>query len=386
MKALLTISRIIIGVLFIFSGMVKANDPAGLSYKMQEFFEVWGWDGLHNYTLALAIVMIAFEIIAGVAVLLGWQMRLFSWLLMALIVFFTFLTGYALLSGKIKTCGCFGDCLPITPLQSFLKDLLLTALIFFVLLNYKKIKPVFNTAISSIILIIVTLLSFDTQWYVLKHLPFKDCLPYKKGTGIIGQTQAPPGSVPDSTVISFVYKKAGKEVEFTADKFPEDFDETMYTYVKRYDKVVRKGNAEPPIKDFVLLLPNGNDTTQQILQQNGDKIFVFTQGINENRAAWLKHLKEVVAISNQKNIPVYFITNNEKNIESWLQQANLFNKVVLLRCDLVAIKTAARANPTIYHLQKDVIKNKWGYADFNETVTAVTGLSVAKKTGDAATE
>src|SRR5437016_3413120 len=107
MKILVNLARIIVGILFIFSGLVKANDPLGLSYKMQEFFEVWGWDFLNDYTLAFSVLMIAFEIIAGVAVLLGWRMKLFSWLLLLLIIFFTFLTGYAVFSGKIRTCGCF---------------------------------------------------------------------------------------------------------------------------------------------------------------------------------------------------------------------------------------------------------------------------------------
>src|SRR3982751_2610653 len=100
MKIAIAIIRIIVGLLFIFSGLIKANDPSGLSYKMQEFFEVWGLESLDNYTLALALIMNAFEIVAGVAVLLGWRMKLFNWLLLILIVFFTFLTGYALFSGK----------------------------------------------------------------------------------------------------------------------------------------------------------------------------------------------------------------------------------------------------------------------------------------------
>src|SRR3989337_177767 len=129
MKTIIGISRIIVGILFIFSGLVKANDPLGLSYKMQEFFEVWGMHGWNDYTLAFSVLMIAFEIIAGVAVLLGWKMHLFSWLLLLLTIFFTFLTGYAVFSGKIKECGCFGDCLPLTAQQSFIKDLLLLLLI-----------------------------------------------------------------------------------------------------------------------------------------------------------------------------------------------------------------------------------------------------------------
>ncbi|MEI9945418.1 MAG: MauE/DoxX family redox-associated membrane protein [Chitinophagaceae bacterium] len=131
MKPSVTIARLIVGILFIFSGLIKANDPLSLSYKMQEFFEIWNtglasssfflknglisvFDLLHEHSLFLSIVMIAFEIIAGVALLLGWRMKLFSWLLLLLIIFFTFLTGYAYLSGKFKNCGCFGDCIPIT--------------------------------------------------------------------------------------------------------------------------------------------------------------------------------------------------------------------------------------------------------------------------------
>src|SRR5215831_606048 len=156
MKPVLNITRILVGVLFIFSGLVKANDPLGLSYKMKEFFEIWNSDlehssfflrnilinlfqYLHEHSLTLSIFMIAFEIIAGVALLLGWRMKIFSWLLLLLIVFFTFLTGYAFYSGRFTNCGCFGDCIPITPQTSFLKDIILTVLIIFLFANRRNI-------------------------------------------------------------------------------------------------------------------------------------------------------------------------------------------------------------------------------------------------------
>src|ERR1700680_3186612 len=142
MKLLLSIIRVIVGILFIFSGLVKADDPLGLSYKMQEFFEVWNFHWLDNYTLAFSIIMIVFEIVAGVAVLLGWRMKLFSWLLLLLIIFFTFLTGYAYLSGKVRECGCFGDCIPLTAGESFCKDLILTLLIVFLFIFRDRIRPV----------------------------------------------------------------------------------------------------------------------------------------------------------------------------------------------------------------------------------------------------
>src|SRR5258708_6852773 len=153
MKILISFVRFIVGVLFIFSGLVKANDPLGLSYKMQEFFEVWNFHWLDNFTLAFSIIMIVFEIVAGVAVLLGWQMKLFSWLLLILIVFFTFLTGYAYLSGKVRECGCFGDCIPLTAGESFSKDLILLVLILFLFAQQKKIPSALSRVGSVAVLV-----------------------------------------------------------------------------------------------------------------------------------------------------------------------------------------------------------------------------------------
>src|SRR5664279_5378380 len=136
-KTFLNTARLLVGILFIFSGLIKANDPLGLSYKMQEFFEVWNMPALDAYTLGFSIVMIVFEILAGVAVIIGWRMRLFAWLLLLLIIFFSFLTGYAVLSGKIRECGCFGNCIPLQAMQSFAKDLILLALI---LISYTHLR------------------------------------------------------------------------------------------------------------------------------------------------------------------------------------------------------------------------------------------------------
>ncbi|HQZ50141.1 MAG TPA: DoxX family membrane protein, partial [Chitinophagaceae bacterium] len=141
MKIAVTVIRIIVGLLFVFSGLVKANDPLGLSYKMQEFFEIWNLHQFNSWTLLMSVLMNAFEIIAGTALIVGWRIKLFSWLLLLLIVFFTFLTGYTYITGMPKNCGCFGDCLPISSKTSFLKDVALTIMIVFLFWKQKYIKP-----------------------------------------------------------------------------------------------------------------------------------------------------------------------------------------------------------------------------------------------------
>ena len=371
MKTLLTIARVIVGILFIFSGLVKANDPLGLSYKMQEFFEVWGWNFFNDFTLSFSTLMIAFEIIAGVAVLLGWRMKLFSWLLLLLIIFFTFLTGYAVLSGKIRTCGCFGDCIPLTAVQSFTKDLILTALIVFIFIFRNQVQPVFSAKASSRILVVTVLFSFALQGYVFKHLPIVDCLPYKLGKNIQQQMKVPAGAVPDSSVITFVYNKQGKQVEFTADKFPEDFDDSLYHFVRRYDKLIREGNAQPAIKDFVLTSLDGTDSTQAILNQKGTMLFLFVKDdMNSNYdRKENQQLRDIAAYAKTKSIPLYLITNTREAIAEFASATK--DSVTTFLCDAVGIKTAARANPTLYILKDAVIQGKWAYADFGKAAERI---------------
>jgi uncharacterized membrane protein YphA (DoxX/SURF4 family) len=372
MKLLLNISRIVVGVLFIFSGLVKANDPLGLSYKMQEFFEVWHLYFSDSYTLVFSVLMIAFEIIAGVAVLAGWKMNLFSWLLLLLIIFFTFLTGYAVFSGKIKECGCFGDCIKLTANQSFLKDLGLLLLIGFIFLNRHKIKPLLSPANSFLVIIFTTIFCFAFQWFVLVHLPVVDCLPYKKGHNISEKMKIPPGAIPDSTVISFVYNVNGKETEFSSDNFPEDFNDSVYKFVRRYDKLVRKGNAEAAIKDFGLTTVYGNDTTEAILQKDGYTLLLFVKN-GYSKGEWIDVLSAINSVSSQKQIERYIVTNIA--IDRLRTEApGEFHDLIPLLCDATAIKTAARANPTLYLLRKGTILNKWSYADFDKALMELQKL------------
>ncbi|HEY8969587.1 MAG TPA: BT_3928 family protein [Puia sp.] len=376
MKILVGIARIIVGVLFIFSGLVKANDPLGLSYKMQEFFEVWNFHWLDNYTLIFSIVMIVFEIVAGVAILLGWRMRLFSWLLLLLIIFFTFLTGYAYLSGKVRECGCFGDCIPLSAGQSFSKDLILLALILFLFFAQRRIKPLLPQAASISILVLATVLSVAFQWHVLIHLPAVDCLPYRAGTNMPEKMKAPPGSIPDSTVITMIYNKNGKQVEIVGNNFPADFDDS-YKFVSRYDKLVRKGNAEPAIKDFVLTTEAGTDTTQAVLEEDGFKLFLFTKQLDEYPVPWVKEFSLIYTMAKAKHIPLYFITGNYDNVVDWTRKAGISDGVSILKCDATAIKTAARANPTLYLLKKGTILQKWSYADFELALPSINELPAA---------
>ena len=389
MKPVLNITRFIVGLLFIFSGLVKANDPLGLSYKMQEFFEIWNegltkssffinnvlvhlFQFLHDHSLALSVIIISFEIIAGVAVLLGWKMKLFSWLLLALIIFFTFLTGYAYYSGKFKNCGCFGDCLPISPLASFLKDVLLTTLIVFIFVHRKKIIPAFPRKINAGIMGITTLFSFGIQLYVLNYLPIVDCLPFKEGNSIHEKMKIPAGAIPDSFAIRFIYEKDRKQYEFSPNELPADLE--SYKFKDRKDKLIRKGNAEPPIKGFSLSGITNVDSTDIILSKPYC-ILLFCENFSTPVSKWQKSFSEIYSEAKNKNIPVYLVTTSPEEALKVIR-ATSFADIPVFKCDYTAIRTAARANPCLYLLENGVIIEKWSYKNMNEIKERLSKIPV----------
>jgi hypothetical protein len=339
-----------VGLLFIFSGLIKANDPLGLSYKMQEFFDVWGMNFFSDYTLALALIMNTLEIVAGIALLIQFPYKQTLWLLLALIVFFTFLTGYAFLSGKIKTCGCFGDCIPLTPKTSFIKDIVLFVAIVILLFNHKKNKTSLHKGLGIFILLVSVLGVGYGQNYVLTHLPVFDCLPYKIGNDIIEKMKKPAGAIPDSISIQMEFEKNGKLFSFDANHLPENFDST-YIYKNRKEVVISKGNGlQAAIAEFGLNTMNGEDSTAAIFSIPVPYVLVFAGKI-ENTIPWEDLLKKL----HEKYKYVYIVSADKEGTK------NILAKESILIGDITMIKTAARVWPTVMVMNGASIMQKKSY-------------------------
>lgn len=378
MKIAVRISQVLVAVLFIISGLVKANDPLGLAYKMEEFFELWSaglqqgrflhqiLSSLHTSSLSLSITIITLEILLGVALLLGWRNKLVVWMIFLLILFFTFLTGYAYLSGKFTNCGCFGDCLPISPLASFIKDIALLLLSALLLVGQRHIKPLLFKLATSLILIFSLVFSLMLQWYVLNYLPVVDCLPFKAGNNIPQLMKPPPGAVSDSFAIRFIYEKNGQQYEFAPEELPSDF--TTYTFVDRKQTLVRKGNADAPIKGFSLT-GDSRDEMSGNLVDSADAVLampqvllVFALSFDEG---WINNISKSLKLATQQNLPVYIVSaNREVGMKTF--GATGINPVQIFNTDFTIVRTVARTNPTVLYLEKGVIRKKWAENEINE--------------------
>jgi len=353
MQNFLKILRWSVGLLFIFSGLIKANDPLGLSYKMQEFFDVWGIAFLSDYTLGFALVMNTLEIVAGIALIIQYPYKQTLWLLLGLIVFFSFLTGYALFSGKIKTCGCFGDCIPLTPKTSFIKDIVLLISIVILLIYHKKTKLNTNKYLGIFVLLLTSSAVGYGQYYVMAHLPVIDCLPYKVGNDIVDKMKEPEGAIKDSISIQMEFEKAGKTYFFDANHFPENFD-SSYKYKNRKEVLVSKGNGLlPAIVDFEITNSKGIDTSKQLFATEIPYVLVFTGKIDAN-VPW----ENLLSSLHKKYKLVYIVTADKAGAQQFLAKENI------LIGDITMLKTAARVWPSILVMNGSTIMQKTSYIDF----------------------
>jgi hypothetical protein len=356
MQKFLKILRWTVGILFIFSGLIKANDPLGLSYKMDEFLSAWGISLLGDKTtLYFAFSMNILEIVAGLALIIKFPYKQTLWLLFGLIVFFSFLTGYALFSGKIKTCGCFGDCIPLTPKTSFIKDVLLLISIIILLFNQKKVKSKIKSSVGITILIFASLVVGYAQYYVLNHLPFIDCLPYKAGTDIAKKMNLPEGAIKDSVSIIILYKKNEKLYSFDAKNpasMPDDID--SYTYIDTKIDTISKGNGmKAETSNFVLYSTAGPSITNEVFANKKPYVLIFSDKIEKN-VPWTNIIEKV-----KKNYDKLYIVNNDTTLA-----LSLYPKENVLFIDNTLLKEVARVWPTIYIMNGSVITQKKSYIDF----------------------
>jgi uncharacterized membrane protein YphA (DoxX/SURF4 family) len=363
MRIAVNIIRVLVGLLLIFSGLVKANDPIGLSLKMEEFFEVWNTMWANKFSLALSVFMIAFEIIAGVALLVGWKFKQWTLAVLLMMIFFTFLTGYAAYSGKFKTCGCFGDCLPIPAKASFIKDIILTLMILLLFIKHRLVKPIMDFKWCLVVLLCTTVFSFLIQNYALSHLPFKDCLSFKEGNNILAEKVVVAGK----KELTFFYKKDGKEYTYTDNNFPTWIEDTTYVFDRREEKVLSTGNEGSIMRDFNLTTEFGNDTTQQLFSEKGNLLFVFVNTIVTEADAYMKELLDLATETKAKNIPLFVVTNLAE------ENRPLFSKmgVQVLFCDKKPIVAAARTTPAAMFTTDATIMWKYSYNDFNKAIRKV---------------
>jgi len=359
MKYLVNISRILVGLLFIFSGLIKINDPVGFSFKLEEYFgpTVFNIDFLLPYVLPLAIFIVVLEVLLGVFLLIGLKKEFTIYSLFAMIVFFTFLTWYSAYFNKVTDCGCFGDAIKLTPWESFTKDVILLVLIVIIMIGLKYIKPLFNNKLLYIFPSISLILCIVIVNQVLSHLPLIDFRPYKVGANIIDNMVIPEDSKKAVFRYDWLFNINGeKKVISTSGNFPD----SEGTFVSVDTELIEEG-YEPPILDFSMELGD-IDYTDVLMKEQKLIIFVF-YNISKTNSDAIVGLKETVELAVINDYKVIGLTaSGEIDVNSFESENDI--DIDFYFCDETALKTIVRSNPAAIKLHEGTIIQKTHWNDF----------------------
>ncbi|WP_295651899.1 BT_3928 family protein [uncultured Mucilaginibacter sp.] len=361
----LWICRIFVGVLFIFSGLIKANDPLGFSYKLEEYFGVFHMQFLNNLSVALAIFLCALEMFFGFALLIGTRGKQVAWGLLLLIIFFSFLTFYSAAFKVVQTCGCFGDAIVLTPWQSFGKDMVLLLLILVIFKKRAEIQPLFKPLAEKRITYIAIILSFGVGIYTYNFLPVIDFLPYKVGANILDEMKTPPGAQPDQFEITYHLKnsKTGEEKVMNDKDYIKSGiwkDNSWKIVGDPENKLIKKGFS-PKIVDLAINDASGSNYTNELLSNPFYNLMIVAYDLDKTDAKAMGRLNAIALdLAQNYNIRTVILTSNSaKDADAYSKANHLFSEVFY--ADEVPLKSMVRANPGVLLLKNGTIINKWHY-------------------------
>ncbi len=352
MQLISNIARILVGILFIFSGLIKVNDPVGTAIKLEEYFNVFAIDfspfflNFIPIALFLSVFLSVLEVVLGIAVLVNYKIKITSWILLGMIIFFTFLTFYSAYFNKVTDCGCFGDAIKLTPWQSFYKDLVLLVLIIIIFIRREDFTAFLPSRFRHAVMASFTIIFVIIAVYAIEHLPYIDFRAYKVGADI-------PALMQPSAPLQYAYimEKDGKEERLEA--YPSG-DE--YTFK---EMILTNPEVQPKIFDYSLWNDDGEFTEASF---QGNKLLIIVHEVTKANDDSFKDINRLVSeLVSQPVESVAVTASNAEAFEAFRHEIQL--AVPYYFADATVLKTIMRSNPGMVLLKDGVVVGKWHYND-----------------------
>lgn len=369
MKFIRNISRIFVGLVFVFSGFVKAVDPWGTAIKFTDYFNAFGLEFLVSWAFPLGVVMIIAEFIIGFSLITHSKVKLGALGALIFMSFFTPLTLWLALKNPVSDCGCFGDAIILTNWQTFFKNMVIIIPTILVFWQRKKFNPKFSCMMQWNIVGVGALFVGFIIWYSFVHLPIIDFLPFKEGTHLQDLMKAPEGAPKDEYAQMITLKDTtnGKNIEVDVNKYTADSTYwgtgTRYKYVSISEpKLIKKGYT-PPIHDFNIFDKQNNNYIDTALNYHG-YVLVFTSWKVEKASN--KNIEKVNTLYNytlNNKILFYALTSS---LQEYIDTFVVKNKIPFpfYMCDETTLKSMVRSNPGLMLLKNGTVIKKWSYFDF----------------------
>lgn len=353
---MVNLCRFVLGGTFIFSGFVKAIDPLGSFYKIQDYLVAFGMgEWFPSYAmLFFAILLSAIEFCIGIFLFMGIRRRLASSLALLLMCVMTPLTLYLAIADPVSDCGCFGDAVVLTNWQTFGKNVFLLFAAIVVFRERKQLIRFVTLKVEWMVSLYTILYIFVLSFGCLRDLPILDFRPYRIGVNIVEGMEVPEGAEPSIFETRFVLEKDGNRQEFGL----EDYPDSTWTFIEARTILKKKG-YEPPIHDFSLLeVETGEDITERVLSDDGYTFLLIAHRIEEADDSNIDLVNEVYDYCVEYGYTFYGVTSSsEEEIEYWCDRTGA--EYPFCQMDDITLKTIIRSNPGLLLLKHGTILNKW---------------------------
>ncbi|MCD8288402.1 MAG: triose-phosphate isomerase [Prevotella sp.] len=349
--------RIIVALTFVLSGYVKAVDPLGTQYKIEDYAAALGAAHLLPgiVTLAASIALSAFEFCLGIMLLLAVKKRLATLLALIFIALMTAVTIWIYAADPVQDCGCFGDAIHLTNGQSLLKNIILLALAAIMYAWHDRMVRFLSDGNSSIAFSYSVLFVIITALYCLYYLPLFDFRPYRVGTNIIEAMTVPAGAAQPEFETTFIMKKNGQTKEFRL----EDYPDSSWTFVDSKTSMVKEGFL-PAIHDFAIQTADGTDITDSILLTPGYTFLLIAPYLEKADDANFGPIDQIYEYAQDNGYPFLCLTSSgTRAIRRW--QDSTGAEYPFFFTDGTTLKTVIRSNPGLILLKDGVIIQKWSH-------------------------
>lgn len=352
---IVNISRLLLSLTFIFSGFVKAVDPLGTQYKLEDYFAAMSLDGIFPSWVFLcgSVLMSALEVMIGIQLLFAINRRIISKLALLFMIVMTGLTVWIYLADPVEDCGCFGDAVILTNGQTLAKNIVLLVCAVIVALWPMKMPRMVGLSNQWIVFHYSLIFIFAVSIYCIRYLPIFDFRPYHIGANISEGMEIPEGAEQPVFETTFIMEKDGEKKEFTIDNYPD----STWTFIDSKTVKVKAG-YEPPIHDFFLQDSEGDDITDAVLSRPGYSLLLVAPYMELADDTNFGHINTIYDYARRQNIPFYCLTASEENaIQHWIDITGA--EYPFCKCDGLTLKTMIRSNPGLMLLKEGTVAAKW---------------------------
>lgn len=351
---ILLIARIIFGLVFLFSGFVKAVDPLGTAYKISDYLEAFSLTSLDFLAFPASLLLIATEFTIGFNILFNVHLKASTWIASLFMLVMTPVTLYLAISNPISDCGCFGDAIVMTNWQTFYKNVVLCIILAIIAILQNHTRPWLSNWGAWVVTLLPILISFGISIYCYNLLPIIDFRPYKIGNNIIEGMQIPEDAPLDKYETTFFYEKDGVEQAFTLDNYPAE--DSTWTFVRQESKLIEQGFV-PPIHDFSIITEDG-DITDLVLEDTGYTLLVISHKVEKASTKNIKCVKSTISNAKKAGANVIWLTSSySDDIEEFKTKFEIND--TFGATDDITLKTIVRSNPGLVLIKDATVIEKW---------------------------